>query len=169
MGRVKYFVSAPDTVKKVAEQFRKNLKKKKKSRSYKNLRKLKNVKNIKKVPECKFVLVFCPIVSRTGTDIDAKLHEIDRDFKDKSVILIVLHHTFDPERIVSDSSKFVKRGNTLTLDVLFHEDKGLLECERKSKALKDAANWIHLEIQGAKDSTEKEDKKQKKKIKRRIL
>lgn len=64
------------------------------------------------------------------------------DLHDKPVILVVLHHTFDPEAVVSDSSKFVERKNTLTVDCLFYEDKGLLECKRNDKAYKKAIAWL---------------------------
>ncbi|RXN03211.1 hypothetical protein ROHU_034504 [Labeo rohita] len=87
------------------------------------------------------VLVFFPIVSRTGTDIDAAMKNIE-SLGNKPVILVVLHHTFDPEAVVSDSSKFVNRDNTLTVDCLFYEDKGLLECKRNNNAVKAAAKWL---------------------------
>ncbi|KAI2664548.1 Lipid-A-disaccharide synthase [Labeo rohita] len=95
------------------------------------------------------VLVFFPIVSRTGTDIDAAMKNIE-SLGNKPVILVVLHHTFDPEAVVSDSSKFVNRDNTLTVDCLFYEDKGLLECKRNNNAVKAAAKW--LKSKGCKDA-----------------
>lgn len=64
----------------------------------------------------------------------------------KPVILVVLHHTFDPEAVVSDSSKFVKRDNTLTVDCLFYEDKGLLECKRNNEAVKQAEKWLKSRV-----------------------
>lgn len=64
------------------------------------------------------------------------------DLHDKPVILVVLHHTFDPEAVVSDSSKFVDRKNTLTVDCLFYEDKGLLECKINDKAYDNAITWL---------------------------
>lgn len=142
MAMVKYLIMAPNSVKKVAEQFRRKLKQKK--TLYRHLRKLKMVHRIE---ECKFVLVFFPVVYGPGTDIEATLNEVEKYFKDKPVILVALHHTFDPEKVVSDSSKFVERENTLTLDCLFYEDTGLLQCEMNSKALRDAADWIESNVQ----------------------
>ncbi|CAB1340215.1 unnamed protein product, partial [Coregonus sp. 'balchen'] len=79
-------------------------------------------------------LAFCPIVSRAGTDIKAALQQIPAG---KPVILVVLHHTFDPECVVPDSSRLVTRGDViLTVDCLFHESKGLLVCPRNKKAIK---------------------------------
>nr|XP_055055804.1 uncharacterized protein si:dkey-111e8.5 [Misgurnus anguillicaudatus] len=142
MAKVTYFISAPSSVEKVAEQFRRKLKQKK--NQYRHLQKLKTVHRIE---ECKFVLVFFPVIYGTGTDIEATLNEVEKYFKDKPVILVALHHTFDPEKVVSGSSKFVERDNTLTLDCLFYEDTGLLQCERNSTALKDAAGWIKSNMQ----------------------
>ncbi|KAK2911891.1 hypothetical protein Q8A67_004024 [Cirrhinus molitorella] len=85
------------------------------------------------------VLFFCPVVSCTGTDIDAAINNIHHS---KPVILVVLHHTFDPEAVVSESRKFVKREHTLTVDCLFYEDKGLLQCKRNDKALEEAKEWL---------------------------
>ncbi len=61
---------------------------------------------------------------------------------DKPVLLVVLHHTFDPEASVPDSSKFVGRENTFTVDCLFYEDKGLLKCKKNAKAYKNAIEWL---------------------------
>lgn len=96
--------------------------------------------------------VFFPIVSRSGTDIDV----IVRDIKDNNpAILVVLHHTFDPECIVSDSSKFVERENTLVVDCLFYEDKGLLECKRNEKAYEDVIKWLKLQKRLRKEKSAK--------------
>uniref|UniRef100_A0A8C8HSB8 Uncharacterized protein n=1 Tax=Oncorhynchus tshawytscha TaxID=74940 RepID=A0A8C8HSB8_ONCTS len=85
--------------------------------------------------ECDVILAFCPIVSRAGTDIEAALEQIPAG---KPVILVVLHHTFDPDYTVPDSSRLVTRGDEiLTVDCLFHENQGLLECPRNESVLKD--------------------------------
>ncbi|KAL7834411.1 hypothetical protein SRHO_G00286580 [Serrasalmus rhombeus] len=91
---------------------------------------LKRRRFLKEFPldKCKVVLVFCPVVSRAETDVAAaldKLRETDKgtDATGKAAVLVVLHHTFDPEHAVSDSSRDVARPNTLTVDCLFHEDR----------------------------------------------
>lgn len=134
MPTIKYSIDAPESVKDTANTFRKRLKDKTKFGS--NIR-LKNAE--KKNKPSDIDLVFFPVVSRTGTDIDAAVKSIKDS---KPVILVVLHHTFDPEAVVSDSSKFVDRKDTLTVDCLFYEDKGLLDCKRNDKACKDAAVWL---------------------------
>ncbi|CAB1340237.1 unnamed protein product, partial [Coregonus sp. 'balchen'] len=71
--------------------------------------------------ESDVILFFCSIVSHG-----------------KPVILVVLHHSFDPECVVSDSSRLVTRGDViLTVNCLFHESQGvLLECPRNEKQSK---------------------------------
>lgn len=68
---VKYSIETPDIVKPVAEAFKKSLKDKIKFDI-----KMKNAENKKKPSD--IVLVFFPIVSRTGTDIDAAMKNIGR-------------------------------------------------------------------------------------------
>ncbi|XP_029606825.1 uncharacterized protein LOC115192448 isoform X2 [Salmo trutta] len=80
------------------------------------------------------ILSFCPIVSRAGTDIEAALQQIPAG---KPVILVVLHHTFDSDYTVPDSSRLVTREDViLTVDCLFHESKGLLKCPRNKEAIR---------------------------------
>nr|XP_046154439.1 uncharacterized protein LOC123995121 [Oncorhynchus gorbuscha] len=83
--------------------------------------------------ESDVILAFCPIVSRAGTDIEAALQQIPAG---KPVILVVLHHTFEPDYTGPDSSRLVTRGDViLTVDCLFHENQGLLECPRNEEAI----------------------------------
>ncbi|CAB1342912.1 unnamed protein product [Coregonus sp. 'balchen'] len=92
--------------------------------------------------ESDVILVFCPIVSRAGTDIEAALQQIPVG---KPVILVVLHHTFNPDYTVPDSSRLVTRGDViLTVDCLFHESKGLLECHRNEEAVKEILKKLNI-------------------------
>lgn len=134
MRSIKYSIVTPQNLQDIANAFRKSLKAKLKL----NLGiKLKNAERKNKPSDID--LVFFPVVSRTGTDIDAVLSKITHS---KPVILVVLHHTFDPEAVVSNSRTFVKRDHTFTVDCLFFEDKGLLKCKRNEKACEDAIKWL---------------------------
>uniref|UniRef100_A0A8C1UNF5 Uncharacterized protein n=1 Tax=Cyprinus carpio TaxID=7962 RepID=A0A8C1UNF5_CYPCA len=93
------------------------------------------LEEVRIVEDCNVILVFCPIVSRAGTDIDAALNKLNTCSASKPAILMVFHYTFDPDKIVPDSSRFINRGNTLTVDCLFVEDVGLLTCNRNEEAL----------------------------------
>lgn len=133
---IKYSIHTPDSVRNIATAFKNTLKAKRKF-SWKI--KLKNADKKKKPSDVD--LVFFPVVSRSGTDIDAALSNIEHS---KPVILVVLHHTFDPEAVVSNSSTFVTREKTCTVDCLFYEDKGLLKCKRNDKAYEDVIQWLEL-------------------------
>ncbi|XP_047665356.1 uncharacterized protein LOC113641493 isoform X2 [Tachysurus fulvidraco] len=105
------------------------------------------LQKVTKLEESDLVLVFCPVVSRAGTDIEAAVEMLNTQAGDKPAVLVVLHHTFNAEHIVPDSSKSVNRHNTFTADCLFHEDQGLLTCHKNNEALSKVVNWIKI-IQG---------------------
>ncbi|KAL7835208.1 hypothetical protein SRHO_G00294550 [Serrasalmus rhombeus] len=94
------------------------------------------------VEDSDVILVFCPIVSRAGTDIEAALQRLEAASDSKPAVLVILHHTFDPECTVPDSSRVVPRQRTLTVDCLFHEDRGLLRSWRNQAALDKVTHWI---------------------------
>ncbi|XDV20502.1 hypothetical protein PO909_025819 [Leuciscus waleckii] len=138
---VRYTTKAPDSVKGIPHIFRHKIEKIGHS--------IKLIEANDRYSDEAITLVFFPIVSRTGTDIDASVRDITAlsyFLDNKPAILVVLHHTFDPECIVSDSSKFVERENTLVVDCLFFEDKGLLECKRNEKAYDDAVKWLKSQV-----------------------
>ncbi|XP_064847142.1 uncharacterized protein LOC135557621 isoform X2 [Oncorhynchus masou masou] len=96
--------------------------------------------------ESNVILAFCPIVSRAGT-VEAALQKIPAG---KPVILVVLHHTLDPVYTVPDSSRLVTREDVrLTVDCLFHENQGLLECPHNEDAIRKILD--RLEIQPKND------------------
>ncbi|KAG9347558.1 hypothetical protein JZ751_005126 [Albula glossodonta] len=88
--------------------------------------------------KCDFILAFCPVSSRAGTDIAEALRRIEaQDKTDKAIILVVMHHTLNPNYVVHDSSEHLTRQHALALIVecLFHETKGLLRCSLNDKAV----------------------------------
>ncbi|KAI4879487.1 hypothetical protein NFI96_034361, partial [Prochilodus magdalenae] len=130
MGKkVKCYVIVPDSIRQPCDQF------------VKGLEKRKCIK-VSTVEECEAILDFCPVVSRAGTDIDAAVQKLNEINEEKPAVLVVLHHTFDPDCTLPDSSISVKRGNTLTVDCLFHEDKGLLSCSKNAEALAGVARHL---------------------------
>ncbi|XP_038819112.1 uncharacterized protein LOC120019752 isoform X3 [Salvelinus namaycush] len=106
-------------------------------RSHKEINRCLTAKGLTEVmslEESDVIMAFCPIVSRAGTDVEAALQQIPAG---KRVILVVLHHTFDPDYTVPDSSRLVTRGDVkLTVDCLFYESKGLLKCLRNEEAIR---------------------------------
>ncbi|XP_036438024.1 uncharacterized protein LOC118815778 isoform X2 [Colossoma macropomum] len=83
-------------------------------------------------------VLFCPIVSRAGTDIQAVLSRV-RD--GEVTIVIVLHHTFDSRAIIPSSSVHDREG-VILVDFLFSEDQGLLECPKNSEAFDRTARYL---------------------------
>ncbi|CDQ73856.1 unnamed protein product [Oncorhynchus mykiss] len=126
----------------------------------------KGLTEVTSLEESDVILAFCPIVSRAGTDVEAALQKIPAG---KPVILVVLHHTFDPEYTVSNSSRLVTSGDViLTVDCLFHENQGLLECPRNEDAIrkilgrpeiqpKNDEGWELIEKEEASDAPEQEN------------
>nr|XP_046154432.1 uncharacterized protein LOC123995119 isoform X3 [Oncorhynchus gorbuscha] len=102
----------------------------------------RHLTEVTSLEESDVILAFCPIVSRAGTDVEVALQQIPAG---KPVILVVLHHTFDPDYTVPDSSRLVTRGDViLTVDCLFHESKGLLECPRNESVFKDILKKLDI-------------------------
>ncbi|XP_049914492.1 uncharacterized protein si:ch211-245h14.1 isoform X1 [Epinephelus moara] len=68
-----------------------------------------------------YLLVFCPIASRVGTDMSEALENMPGG---KKAILVVMHHTFNPDHVVAPSNKQVTNPKVLlTVDCLFYEGK----------------------------------------------
>ncbi|XP_056879683.1 uncharacterized protein LOC130520119 isoform X23 [Takifugu flavidus] len=78
-----------------------------------------------------YYLVFCPVKSRIKTDIDEALEGLPDN---KAVILVVMHHTFDPDLVIVESRlQELPRNVRLTVDSLFHQGR-LLRCNRNDIA-----------------------------------
>ncbi|XP_036420269.1 uncharacterized protein LOC118803857 isoform X2 [Colossoma macropomum] len=111
-------------------------------------REVSGLQEVSEKKECDVILLFCPVVSRAGTDIKAALKKLHNIPDSKPAVLVVLHHTFEPECTVPDSSRAVTREKTLTVDCLFYEDKGLLQCRKNDEAIEQVKKWIKPQVQG---------------------
>uniref|UniRef100_A0A8C2CWP4 Uncharacterized protein n=1 Tax=Cyprinus carpio TaxID=7962 RepID=A0A8C2CWP4_CYPCA len=107
---------------------------------------IENLTEVGTVDESDIILVFCLIVSRAGTDIDKALEIFNHNPETKLGVLVVLHPSFDKEKVNPDSSKYVKRTDILTVDCLFYEDTGLLECQKNSDAADKTVNWLIQQV-----------------------
>ncbi|XP_053341167.1 uncharacterized protein LOC128512063 isoform X2 [Clarias gariepinus] len=112
------------------------------------------LQQVSTVDECDFILAFCPIVSRAGTDIEAGLKKLHQESADKPAVLVVLHRTFDPDCVVPNSSRVVHRENTITVDCLFYEDQGLLHCRKNQESFNRIINYIKPQIQSVQSKEE---------------
>lgn len=59
--------------------------------------------------------------------------------------MVMLHHTFDPEKILSDSNNAIKRENTFAVDCLFFES-GLLKCQKNDDAIDKTAKYLKSKV-----------------------
>lgn len=84
------------------------------------------------------VIVFVPIVSRLETDINSALSNISGD---KKVVVVALHHTYDPNYTVPNNRKM---DDKLVVNCLFYEKKGLLSCPCNKNARKMVCKELNL-------------------------
>lgn len=80
------------------------------------------------------IIVFCPIISRVGSDVEAAMQKIPFD---KKIILILMHHTRDADYSTAGKSWSEDYPNIdLQVHVLFHESvPGLLTCSENTNAI----------------------------------
>ncbi|XP_066514922.1 uncharacterized protein [Hoplias malabaricus] len=102
------------------------------------------LKPVTTVEKCDVILVFCPIVSRAGTDINDAVQQLNDVSAVKPAVLVVLHQTLNPDVMVPESRKCVTRKDTLTVDCLFSEDRGFLSCPQNNSALKEVTNRLKI-------------------------
>ncbi|XP_051265637.1 uncharacterized protein LOC127368639 isoform X44 [Dicentrarchus labrax] len=89
--------------------------------------------------ESDYLLVFCPVASRVGRDVSEALEKLPGD---KPAILVVMHHTFNPDQVLAESRRLVNNPNVkLTVDCLFYGDK-LLKSNRNDTAWRDVQKYL---------------------------
>ncbi|CAI5659130.1 unnamed protein product [Oreochromis niloticus] len=97
----------------------------------------RGAKEGKSAGESDAVIVFVPIVSRFETDINSALSNISA----KKVIVVALHHTYDPNYTVPHNRNM---DDKLVVNCLFYEKKGLLSCPCNKKARKMVCKELKL-------------------------
>ncbi|CAI5670480.1 unnamed protein product [Oreochromis niloticus] len=84
---------------------------------------------------CSIIILFCPISSCVGSDMKAAMKKVSGD---KPVILVLMHHTRNPDySTCGESQCSVYQNVVLVVHVLFHESvKGLLRSSKNSEAVR---------------------------------
>ncbi|XP_048063405.1 uncharacterized protein si:ch211-245h14.1 isoform X1 [Megalobrama amblycephala] len=84
--------------------------------------------------DCQLILVFCPVVSRSGTDIEEALRKIPAD---KPAVLVTMHHTFNPNYMCPSYNISSSQANIVEhVNILFHDSQqGLLRCATNEHAI----------------------------------
>ncbi|XP_067458865.1 stonustoxin subunit alpha-like isoform X2 [Thunnus thynnus] len=110
------------------------------------------VETTRDLQESHVVIVFCPIMSRVGSDVDAAMTDITGSCGQKPVILVLMHHTRDVD-YSTDGTRWSDVYDNVVLDVhvLFHKTKnGLLTCPKNHQAV----TQIQRELQKYKEVQE---------------
>ncbi|XP_029110606.1 E3 ubiquitin-protein ligase TRIM39-like [Scleropages formosus] len=82
---------------------------------------------------CRIILVFCPIVTQMGRDMETALKNVSGD---KPIILVLMYHSYNPDHI-DDIPITPPRSNVVkVVQCVFHETVGLLECELNQRAVR---------------------------------
>ncbi|XP_056880304.1 uncharacterized protein LOC130520629 isoform X2 [Takifugu flavidus] len=90
-----------------------------------------------------YYLVFCPVKSQIKTDIDEALEGLPDN---KAVILVVMHHTFDPDLVIVESRlQELPRNVRLTVDSLFYRGRRL-RCNRNDIAWNQIQKTFNIPI-----------------------
>ncbi|XP_033832579.1 uncharacterized protein LOC117379987 [Periophthalmus magnuspinnatus] len=87
---------------------------------------------------CDVVLVFCPVTSRSGSDMEDAMRNISEKANGKKMILVVMHHSIEdiylPQPLQNPGYPNVIK----YVNVVYHESKkGLIKCDRNDKAIQE--------------------------------
>lgn len=85
-------------------------------------------------------IVFCPIISRVGSDVEAAMNRIKDD---KPVILVLMHHAYEQRPTTSVKTWTTGREAVLHVDVFYHETShGLIACSQNCSAVSSLQNKL---------------------------
>lgn len=89
--------------------------------------------------DCEAVVLFCPVISRVGSDVNDAMRKIPGEVRQKPVILVVMHHTRTQDINPTEAQLNHGHQNVIrVVHVVFHETvNGLLKCERNNKAIEE--------------------------------
>ncbi|KAM9356081.1 uncharacterized protein KZ484_014083 [Pholidichthys leucotaenia] len=86
------------------------------------------------VQDSQITFVFCPIVSRVGTDVEAALREVPGKGK---VILVLMRYTYEAKHVTTLKTWNSNHDVVLCVNVFYFEKKGLLKCSENDKAIRE--------------------------------
>uniref|UniRef100_A0A1A8H2C7 Si:ch211-245h14.1 n=1 Tax=Nothobranchius korthausae TaxID=1143690 RepID=A0A1A8H2C7_9TELE len=92
------------------------------------------------VDDSQITLVFCPIVSRVGTDVEAAMKTVPGD---KPVVLLLMHHVHEVKYVPSMRTWPDYHNIVLHVNVFYHEKvPGLIVCQKNVEAIAAVKNEI---------------------------
>ncbi|XP_025754702.1 uncharacterized protein LOC102078051 isoform X23 [Oreochromis niloticus] len=104
---------------------------------------------------CQAIIVFCPIASRMGTDIDAAMTQVTGS---QPVILVLMHHTHEPKHLTLMKIQTNVSNVVSPFHIFYHETvNGLLQCQQNNSAISEIRDALlkHADIQTITDTTGK--------------
>ncbi|XP_059898492.1 uncharacterized protein si:ch211-245h14.1 isoform X2 [Gadus macrocephalus] len=84
------------------------------------------------------IIVFCPITSRIDSDLESVMNRHPESLVDKPVILVMMHHRYNPnEGVIQKPGSVLKKWNiALVVNVFYHETvHGLVPCVMNNQAV----------------------------------
>ncbi|CAL8393901.1 unnamed protein product [Arctogadus glacialis] len=84
------------------------------------------------------IIVFCPITSRIDSDLESVMNRHPESLVDKPVILVMMHHRYNPnEGVIQKPGSVLKKWNiALVVNVFYHETvHGLVPCIMNNQAV----------------------------------
>ncbi|XP_030054527.1 uncharacterized protein LOC115467022 isoform X2 [Microcaecilia unicolor] len=87
------------------------------------------------------LLLFCPVVSRAGTDIH---HALENISSHRKVVLVVMHHAPNPNLMLYTASQSQTQHSSLVsvVDCRFSQGSGLYSCQMNTTAVTSVASSI---------------------------
>ncbi|XP_039454510.1 uncharacterized protein LOC120433062 isoform X1 [Oreochromis aureus] len=104
---------------------------------------------------CQAIIVFCPIASRMGTDIDAAMERVTGS---QPVILVLMHHAHEPKHLTLMKIQTNVSNVVSPFHIFYHETvNGLLQCQQNNSAISEIRDALlkHADIQTITDTTGK--------------
>ncbi|XP_039549110.1 uncharacterized protein si:ch211-245h14.1 isoform X2 [Pimephales promelas] len=103
---------------------------------------LLNGVTVSELCDCQLMLVFCPIASRAGTDIEDALRKVPAD---KPAVLVIMYHTFNHNQVCPSINTTSSQVNIVEqVNILFHDSQGgLLKCPANDHAINKLQRVLH--------------------------
>lgn len=99
-----------------------------------------NLQETQRDEDSQVIIVFCPVVSRAGTDVETALQDVSVS---KPVILVMMHHSRNAQ--TPPAVKPCIHAVMLIVNVFFHDTvPGLLKCPQNDEAIVSMQNKLQL-------------------------
>lgn len=96
---------------------------------------------VNSMQDSQIIFIFCPIVSRLATDVNAAMTDVKEFTGDTPVILVLMHHTYKATSVTPLRTWSEDLNVLLHVNVFYHEKiPGLLKCQENTAAVSQIQN-----------------------------